>query len=719
MDLAALSFPVLFKPSYLFCAAAMMVFALSSPSLFAQQKIIDSLLARLKSHPAKDSVSLNLLNKISFAYAPVDHQKGMAYADMALSMAMQSGNKHAGAEALFNKGQNYDYAGDLKKGSELDLQSLRQFEQLGDKIGIIKCCLDLSKNYYAVADYFTGLQYAQQAVDLSTELRDKKWLAQSLNKLGINYVSMADYPKGVTCFLQQLKIVEQLNDKVNIAKALGNIGLIYYYLKKYPEALAYDARCIKVLREMNDQVWVAAALNNIGGVYLEMHDYEKAIKYNQQALDINLVVKSKKGMGNDLMDMGAAYYQLHNYPEAFKCMQQSVAIYDSLDAKNNLSLALGHLAGMYINTPVDALQKAGVDPATRFSKALQFQQKAVRLASEARSLGNEAEQWKKLSTVYEKQNNYREALNSYRNYSALSDSVFNDKKREEITRLGIQYEFDKREADLKTENAKKEAKASAELSRQRVIKNASIIVGLVLIVSGFTTFAFYKRRKDSHEKQKDAEFRVQVAETEMKALRSQLNPHFIFNSLNSIGDYIARHDKETADIYLVKFAKLMRMILENSEQKTISLEDDLTTLELYIQLEALRLGHKLLYEIVIDEEIDTEIAMVPPMILQPFVENSIWHGISPKNGSGKIIIRVKKDGDMIEYMVEDNGIGRTGSAALKSGKNGSARKSFGIKVIQSRINIINEAKQTNAKVELTDLDEGTRVSIRLPYELKF
>ena len=715
MDLTALSFPVLFKRRGLFCLA----FGLLLQPAFAQQKIVDSLLVRLKFHPAKDSVSLNLLNKISLAYAPADHKKGIAYADMALSMAMQLGNKHAEAEALFNKGQNYDYSGDLKKGNELDLQSLRQFEQLGDKIGIIKCCLDLSKNYYTVADYFPGLQYAQQAVDLSTGLSDKKWLAQSLNKLGINYVSMADYPKGVTCFLQQLKIVEQLNDKVNVAKALGNIGLIYYYLKKYPDALAYYARCIKVLREMNDQIWVAAALNNIGGVYLEMHDYQKAIEYNKQALDINLVVKSKKGMGNDLMDMGVAYNQLHNYPEAFKCMRQAVAIYDSLDAKNNLSLALGHLAGMYINTPVGALQKAGIAPATRFTKALQFQQKAVRLASEAKSLGNEADQWRKLSSVYEKQNNYKEALKSYRNYSALNDSVFNDKKREEITRLGIQYEFDKKEADLKTENAKKEVKASAEVSRQKVIKNASIIVGLVLMISGFTTFAFYKRRKDSHEKQKDAEFKAQVAETEMKALRSQLNPHFIFNSLNSIGDYIARHDKETADIYLVKFAKLMRMILENSEHRTISLADDLKTLELYIQLEALRLGHKLLYEIVIDEEIDTEIAMVPPMILQPFVENSIWHGISPKNGSGKIIIRVKKDGDMIEYMVDDNGIGRTGSAALKVGKNGSPRKSFGIKVIQSRISIINEAKQTNAKVELTDLDEGTRVSIRLPYELKF
>src|SRR3569833_882638 len=145
----------------------------------------------------------------------------------------------------------------------------------------------------------------------------------------------------------------------------------------------------------------------------------------------------------------------------------------------------------------------------------------------------------------------------------------------------------------------------------------------------------------------------------MKALRTQLNPHFIFNSLNSIGDYIARHDKETADIYLSRFARLMRMILENSEYENISLADDLKALELYIQLEALRLGQKLLYHIEVDDDIDPELTLVPPMLLQPFVENSIWHGISPKNGSGCIYIRVKMNAGMVEYTVEDEGIGRS------------------------------------------------------------
>src|SRR6185437_2269638 len=117
------------------------------------------------------------------------------------------------------------------------------------------------------------------------------------------------------------------------------------------------------------------------------------------------------------------------------------------------------------------------------------------------------------------------------------------------------------------------------------------------------TFIFYERRKHAKELLREAEVKARVAETELKALRSQLNPHFIFNSLNSIGDYIARHEKDTADNYLAKFAHLMRMILESSESETISLADDIKVLELYMQLEVLRLGHKFLYEISIDEQV--------------------------------------------------------------------------------------------------------------------
>ncbi|HWD87203.1 MAG TPA: tetratricopeptide repeat protein [Mucilaginibacter sp.] len=670
----------------------------------------------MNSHPQTDTVRVDLLTKIALEHAATDQAAGLRYADMAIRLARQLNQRRQLADAYLAEAKNYEYRTDLKDALAASFSALTEYQGLGSKPGVALCYMRIAYDYYAVANYPASLDYARKAVNTAQRTGNKKLLGQCLTALGTSYNLLADYPKAIDCYLGQLHVAEELRDTSAIASAMGNIGVVYYYLKKYPQALNYYRQCLELFTKLNNQIAVAAALNNIGAVYLETGDYAKVIDYNKKALTINRRAGMTKGEANDLMDMSLAYTHLNNYDDAFACLTKATGVYNRIGAKNNSSIALGQMASIYMDAPAGWLEKQGISPAMRLQKAAELQQRAVQLANETKNLNNEADQWKKLSLVYERQKNYEEALKSYRYYAALKDSVFNDKKQQEITRLTLQYDYDKKEADLRAKNAQMRAAASAEITRQKVIKNAAVIIGFVLILSGCTIFIFYWRRKTAKEKLREAEFKTQVAETELKALRAQLNPHFIFNSLNSISDYIARHDKATADIYLVKFAKLMRRILENSEQKTISLADDLKTLELYMQLEALRLDNKFLYEIVIEDHLDPETTMVPPMLLQPFVENSIWHGISPKDGCGKILIGVKKQGDIIEYVVEDNGIGRERSAALKKGKSGSARRSFGIKVIQSRINIINESRQARSKVEMTDLDEGTRVSIKLPYE---
>jgi LytS/YehU family sensor histidine kinase len=208
----------------------------------------------------------------------------------------------------------------------------------------------------------------------------------------------------------------------------------------------------------------------------------------------------------------------------------------------------------------------------------------------------------------------------------------------------------------------------------------------------------------------------------MKALRSQMNPHFIFNSLNSISDYISRNNIPKANEYLIKFAGIMRMILEFSEQKEISLADDLKALELYIQLEALRLRDKFRYEISIGEGIDIENTLVPPLMLQPFVENSIWHGLARKEGEGKLSIFVYLQDEMIKYAVEDDGIGRAraaGDAGWREPAPGVSGKSMGIKITGERIALINQSRNAGASMHLSDLEQGTRVEVCLPLALNF
>jgi len=283
----------------------------------------------------------------------------------------------------------------------------------------------------------------------------------------------------------------------------------------------------------------------------------------------------------------------------------------------------------------------------------------------------------------------------------------------------MQYTFDKREDSIKNENEKRQALSSAKIKQQQTIRNAVIAGAAILLFAAAMIFIFYKRKHDAVEKAKESELKAEVADTEMKALRAQMNPHFIFNSLNSIGDYIIRNDIKTANTYLTKFAAVIRLILENSEHKTVTLEKDLKALKLYMDIERLRLNNKFSYEIKVDDSIDQNNVLVPPLILQPFVENSIWHGITKKDGEGKIKIFISQDDDMLTCIIEDNGIGTDRSEIFKQEVKELSRKSLGMKITNARIAVINKIKNTNAFVEISNEEEGVRATITLPVELNF
>lgn len=244
-----------------------------------------------------------------------------------------------------------------------------------------------------------------------------------------------------------------------------------------------------------------------------------------------------------------------------------------------------------------------------------------------------------------------------------------------------------------------------EKSNKRRIYIISASAILLLILG----FFLYRYRQGQLQKQKDLEIRTKQAEIEMKLLRLQLNPHFIFNSLNSIADYIQKNNIKDADEYLVKFAKLMRGTLESSEEKEIPLSEELEMIELYIQLEAKRLGNKVNYHLTVQDGVDTTTLLVPPLILQPLVENSIWHGLAGKEEGGNISIDIRLQNDMLVIHVDDNGVGIKHSQIIKKNK-----KSFGFGLTKDRIEILNNLKKANATIDIHDLPIGTRVALQLP-----
>lgn len=211
-----------------------------------------------------------------------------------------------------------------------------------------------------------------------------------------------------------------------------------------------------------------------------------------------------------------------------------------------------------------------------------------------------------------------------------------------------------------------------------------------------------------------------MTEVEMQALRAQMNPHFIFNCLNSINRYIVKSDQTTASLYLTKFAKLIRLILDNSNCKNVILTNELEALKLYIEMEALRFDRKFTYEIKVEPNLGTDTVEVPPLIIQPYVENAIWHGLLHKENNGHLSISVSMIGDsMLQCVIEDNGIGREKARILKS-KTATSRKSLGMQLTENRLSLLNKHAELNASVEIIDLEDrdrepmGTKVILKIP-----
>jgi two-component sensor histidine kinase len=230
-----------------------------------------------------------------------------------------------------------------------------------------------------------------------------------------------------------------------------------------------------------------------------------------------------------------------------------------------------------------------------------------------------------------------------------------------------------------------------------------------------------QRKKDqqlAEMKQKTAELQHRAIELEMKALRSQMNPHFVFNSLNSINRFILQNNRGQASEYLTKFSRLVRIILSSSSNVSVSLAEDLEALQLYLELESLRFEKKFCYKIECDPEIDTDFVQVPPMLLQPFVENAIWHGLMNKEGEGHLWININQENSTLLCTITDDGIGRKKAAELedKSGKH----KSMGMKITESRIAMMREMNGESKSVEIKDLVDsdgsaaGTEVVLRIP-----
>jgi len=278
------------------------------------------------------------------------------------------------------------------------------------------------------------------------------------------------------------------------------------------------------------------------------------------------------------------------------------------------------------------------------------------------------------------------------------------------------------------------AQAASSDSRVSVVLFFSVVILAIFLLLSMIGLIIIKQRATSNirklsanalkiqnlenEKRENA-LQQRTAELEMQALRAQMNPHFIFNCLNAINHFILVNDVNTASDYLTKFSRVIRIVLDNSFRKNISLSEELESLRLYIELEQIRFDHHFSFEISLKEVSDIDDIVIPPMLLQPFVENAIWHGLMYKDGSGILSIELVKENEILICSITDNGIGRKRSAELKSSLSVN-KNSLGMNITASRLHLLNEGMGNQIELQIIDLLDsvdqsvGTKVIIRIP-----
>ena len=329
-------------------------------------------------------------------------------------------------------------------------------------------------------------------------------------------------------------------------------------------------------------------------------------------------------------------------------------------------------------------------------------EKALELAAQRDTRLTLRDAYQLLAAIHDTLQNGNMAYQFYRKYVSLKDTVLNDQLRGRLYAFRQQLDNEQEETRIRWLN--------------RLLTGGLLFI-LVLGLIIFRNISLKRKNEQLRHGHEQTELKQRAAELEMQALRAQMNPHFIFNALSSVNRYILKNDADKASDYLTRFSRLIRLVLINSKKEVVLLEEEIEMLKLYLQIEQLRFTRAFEYHIHIGPSVDTDGLRVPPLILQPFCENAIWHGLMHQDQPGRLDIEFNMDQDVLHCTITDNGVGRSRAAQLEPG-NPDKIQSIGLQLTRERLTLFNEDPAVHTSFEIMDLTDrhekvcGTRVELR-------
>ena len=732
---------------YLLIAVALLIgnTAIFSQFIKEEDRIKDSLRidSLIKKIPVtKDTARINYLNKLGYTIIYANYPSKikadwvLPYIEMAYKEANQSGYNTGIAYSLINFCQTHAYYSIYNERRNIDdTKNLKIFEARVNEL-----------------------------LDVAVKINDPEILGEAYHYKAWLMGALGNTSKKLDAQIHEIKWRKISGNESEECEANLNISYTYLGIGEFENAFEYCKRSLDLAKklvqnrngnEYND-VWLQESYINMSTLYKAAGDYESAMNLIQEGRKFHFTHNSSTtwGMEEQLADMfletgqydssihylkpfitngkyskewpkmADAYFRLNKIDSALKYYDLAI---DSLEIRGTLPWAIEGLERSYFGkAKILSLQK-------KYKEALSYAKKSLAMAQSSNKL-SVLTNYELLSKLFHQLGNNDSAYAYLINHNELKESLFTRQFLWRLNNYKSQVNEAKKEARmgfLDRDNKIKEQQLKQEAS----LKNFLLIGFVLLLVSGVFIFRYFaaKRKNEKLQREqaeqvwklkhlegekKQVELQRQAAELEMQALRAQMNPHFIFNCLSSINRIIMKNDSHTASDYLTRFSRLMRMVLINSQKQLVSLEDELQMLRLYLDMERLRFKDTFDYKIIFSNTVDEGALQVPPLLLQPFCENAIWHGLMQKDGPGLLTVELAMQDNILSCFIMDNGIGRHAAERLKS-KSAENKKSMGLKITTERLALLNRERGLHTFYEIEDLKNengnaaGTKVILKI------
>lgn len=541
----------------------------------------------------------------------------------------------------------------------------------------------LGKYKRNASEFEAALYYHNEAVRLALEYLDTTMLATAHNGRGVVFRRQDMVAEAMDAHITALEISERVANPSKgltyaTSVALNSLGNIYLAMERWDDAEREFLRSMTIQDSLENPLGVAINNQNLGYVAIERNQLEKALNYFEESLKINDKIDSDFGRVLAYIAIADTYSKMDRADEGLIVLNRVLPIVHEIGDPYHTALA-----AIVMGT---VQQKLG-----QLDEAKFYYREGLKIANEHDFKSHQVDLFEHLAQIDSLEGNFEAALANFQKGRGIERDIFGQKNQRYVGGLSAKLETTRQRAEI--QRLAQENELFKERSRRTTVLLISIAAGVLFLTGLF--FVLSRQRKIIYDRD--------MAHLEQQRLASQMNPHFLFNALNSIKAFLIDNERDSAISYLDTFAQLVRRILQSSIDETVSLAEELENCKLYVRIENARLNNEVDFSLNVDPSLDLERVQVPPLLLQPFLENAFWHGLQSKEGEKQLDLIIESSNQETTCIrIIDNGIGRIAAEKSKEHRV-RKRKSIGVDITRKRLEYYAKQAGKNASFKTLDL----------------